>query len=262
MPALYFGQSQSALLGVFSEAASNVRRDHGVVLCPPIGQEHVRSHWAMRQLSVALNKAGFDCLRFDWFGVGDSAGELHEATLARWAEDLVAAKDELRDASGVRDVSLVGLRFGATLAALGAEEVDAANVVLWDPVVFGNRFVRSLRLLTDSLTTDSLRYFEASGRAERPPSELVGFDYGSSLLREIESVDLTERVPDAPLCLVRSFRSLELEALGRRLRDAKDATVRDVTLDSRWVSPDDVEELLLPGDALRAVTAYLEERTS
>ena len=239
-------------------------RDHGVVICPPIGQEHVRAHWALRQLATVLSRAGFHTLRFDWFGVGDSAGELADATLARWRENLVDAARALRERGGVQEVALVGLRLGATLAALGAAAVRPSAIVLWDPVVEGARYLDELGRLTRTLAADPHRYWEPPDPAHRvPEGELVGFDYGPSLRAELAALDLGagEAIPRVPLCLLRSSGGGELEAFAARLRRAgRDVTVRDTAVRASWTDPDDIERLLLPGDATGAITELLEAR--
>lgn len=263
MTALFFGDSASALLGVWSQPPDGTERDHGVVLCPPIGQEHVRTHWALRQVAAALNRAGFHCLRFDWFGVGDSAGELRDASLARWREDLASAAQELRDTAGVEKISLVGLRVGATIVALAASAVRPSAIVLWDPVVDGRAYVAGLADLTRRLLTDHERYWNVDPMRAPRASELVGFDYGDPLRAELTQLDLTgvTALPQVPLCLVRSSDAADLQAFGARLRtDHRAVELRDTELRAGWTNPDEVERLLLPGDALRTLTGFLEAR--
>jgi alpha/beta superfamily hydrolase len=265
MTAFFFGDSASPLFGVWSQPSDGLDRDHGVLLCPPIAQEHVRTHWAFRQATTALCRAGFHCLRFDWFGVGDSAGDLRHATLARWKADLATAAQELRDAAGVRSVSLVGLRFGATVAALGWEDVRPSSLVLWDPIVCGREYAASLEQLTRKLLTDPLRYWDLKGARSSQRGELVGFDFGADLLAEIERTELSPAMPlpDAPVCLLRSSSDPQLEVLGERLRASPaGAEVHDAEMQAKWESPKDVEELLLPGDAIRLLTNFLKSHAT
>ena len=57
-------------------------------------------------------------LRFDYSSTGDSGGAGTDASIAAWLEDVDWAIDELMDNAGVDEISVVGLRFGAALAAL------------------------------------------------------------------------------------------------------------------------------------------------
>jgi len=261
MTALFFGDSGSALLGVWSPPDGE-DRNHGVVICPPIGQEHVRTHWALRQVATALARAGFHAFRFDWFGVGDSAGELREASLARWQVDLATAVQELRDTAGVQRVSLVGLRMGATIAALAADAVRPTALVLWDPIVDGRAYVATLRSMTKTMLTDRQRYWNPDPRrVVTRPTELVGFEFGEQLVADLEHIDLRrhQRLPRGPVRLLDSCDDADLASFGEHIRASNhDVEITRTVLRTDWASVDEVERLLLPGDALRVVTSFLE----
>jgi alpha/beta superfamily hydrolase len=262
---IFLGNSENPLLGILVGPSGKLDRDHGVVICPPIGQEHVRTHWALRQVAAALCRAGFHCLRFDWFGVGDSAGELRDASLARWRADLIAAARALRDEAGVQQVSLLGLRIGASLAALGAAAVQPSAIVLWDPVVDGRRYVDELGRLTRELAADRERYWQVAPPRRPAAGELVGFDFGARLTAELAGLDLGggEQIPQVPLCLLRSSDEDGLGAFGRRLAGShRGAVVRDTETRASWTALDDIEKLLLPGDAAGAITGFLEARAA
>jgi pimeloyl-ACP methyl ester carboxylesterase len=265
MTALFFGDSSSALFGVWTQPPAGIDRDHGVVLCPPIGQEHVRTHWALRQLAAALNRAGFHCLRFDWFGVGDSAGELRDASIDRWRTDLADATQELRDTAGVQKISVVGVRLGATIVALASSDVRPSSLVLWDPVVRGTSYIEELSELTNELLTDRRRYWnvDPERRLDRP-TELVGFEYGARLVGELRALDLGvgDALPRVPTCLVRSSDAPALLTLGERLATRADVSVVDTEVLAGWDHPEEIERLLLPGDALRALAGFLEARAT
>lgn len=119
----------------------------GIVLCAPLGHEALWLHQAMRSLCERLAARGFAVLRFDYLGAGDSidTGSLVEPS--RWADEAIAAAAFLRRASGVERVSLIGIRFGATVAAQAAQAVGAASVALIAPVVAGRQYIRELGAL-------------------------------------------------------------------------------------------------------------------
>ena len=89
----------------------------------------------MRHLATKLSQAGFHTLRFDYFGTGDSAGDLIDADLTGWEGNAESAIEGLKDIAGAPRVTLVGMRIGATVAARAAarlaDEIEA--LVLWDP---------------------------------------------------------------------------------------------------------------------------------
>jgi pimeloyl-ACP methyl ester carboxylesterase len=245
--------------------SSAARRDHGVIICPPIAQEHVRAYWALRQVAVALTRAGFDCLRFDWFGVGDSSGELKDATIDRWRADVAAAAQELRDSSGVRTISVVGLRMGASIATLAAKTIRPKNLVLWDPIVSGKTYIDSLKRLTATVTTDSIRYWNPNPKKAVQSHELVGFDFGEKLIAEIEqqiAVSENEIIAAIPtstnMRILSSCDDAEVDSFIERAR-AKHPGILTHKTEVRvsWVDHGDVEELLLPGDCVPSVVRLL-----
>jgi uncharacterized protein len=146
MTPFYFGDGRRRLFGIYEPAVLVGKGKRGAVLCYPWGAEYVNAHRAMRQLSIRLSAAGIHSLRFDFFGTGDSAGEMVEASLPGWEADIEVAMEELRDIVDSARVSLIGLRLGATLAAGVAarrsRDVDA--LVLWDPILSGPKYLASL----------------------------------------------------------------------------------------------------------------------
>jgi pimeloyl-ACP methyl ester carboxylesterase len=94
--------------------------DPAVVVCPGgwYGTSTNRNRVFVR-LARRLGAAGATVIRFDWHGVGESAGEIDRYVLEEpFTDDVVAAADYLQ-ASGHRDITLVGVCFGAR-SALGA----------------------------------------------------------------------------------------------------------------------------------------------
>ncbi|MBK8256283.1 MAG: alpha/beta hydrolase [Polyangiaceae bacterium] len=159
MTPFFFGDSSSPLWGVVDEPPAAVERGHGVLICPPIGHEYVRCHWALRQVASTLAKQGHHVLRFDWHGVGDSSGSMFQATVARWCEDVHTASRELLDSTGVSSMSIVAVRLGAALAARAAKKVKARAFVVWDPVVDGASYINSLKRLHAKMLVDDKRFW-------------------------------------------------------------------------------------------------------
>jgi pimeloyl-ACP methyl ester carboxylesterase len=142
MEPFLFGERN--LLGIYHPSAGPAK-DSGVVLCPPILSEYMRAHGCLRQLAAELASLGHHVLRFDYFGTGDSAGDISGATVPIWLDDISAACEELRSVTGVMNVSLVGVRLGAALAASAAGNCEGVRrMVLWDPVDDGARYLKGV----------------------------------------------------------------------------------------------------------------------
>lgn len=135
MTPFYFGSSKRRLFGVYDPARPARGRQRAAVLCYPSGEEHVHAYRTMRQLATRLAQSGTHVLRFDYYGTGDSAGDTSDGDDAGWCSDILTAAAELKDMTGVPKVSLVGLRKGASLAALVAAKHpgEFEHLVLWEP---------------------------------------------------------------------------------------------------------------------------------
>jgi uncharacterized protein len=233
MTPLYFGDPQRRLFGLYSPASPGARRTRAVVLCSPWGQEYLRAHRSMRQLALRLTAAGIHVLRFDYYGTGDSAGDMIEGELPGWESDIEAAIEELMDSTGAQRVGLIGLRLGATLAARTAvrRRKEVESLVLWDPVVEGEEFVTQL------LALDSVEMGMPAPRQRpdgRPGWQLLGFPVSPTLRDELASAELCSLVPSLPArCLtITSGPSVSNMALRERLAARGDAAATFEQLDS------------------------------
>lgn len=210
--------SRGAALFAWLHSPGGPAASHGVVLCPTVGHEQVHAHRGLRHLAEAFAAAGFPTLRFDYHGTGDSAGtEAQPERLATWVANVRDAASWLRE-QGCSQITLVGLRFGATLAALAATEKSVDALILWAPVVTGRAFVRELKTLSKMSGTS----------AELPESrgvEAGGFLLTPETAAEFGTVDLRTARPQCRRALIvmrddvpedtrlrDHFRSLGIEA--------------------------------------------------
>ena len=137
----FFGSEP--LFGVY-HPAQDVDADKLVVICAPLFDEYRRSYRAMADFAAACSEKGYHVLRFDYLGTGDSYGELAEVdTINEWLTNIDDAIEEGCALSGADQVTLVGVRFGAALAA-GAQHPAVMQRILWDPIANGLDYTRWL----------------------------------------------------------------------------------------------------------------------
>jgi alpha-beta hydrolase superfamily lysophospholipase len=196
---VYFGSSGRRLFGLYSPAERKRSPSRAVVLCHPWGREYEHVHRSVRMLGSMLSTAGFDVLRFDYYGSGDAAGEAHEATLPGWEADVLAAVEEIRDTTGATRVALAGIRLGASLAARVAVRQRAAvqELVLWDPVVNGADYLEEL---WSEESDPGMRAWHLLARPAGAGGghEVQGYPLTDTLEREIRAVNLVDLVPSLP----------------------------------------------------------------
>lgn len=190
MKPLFFGEAERRLYGVYHPPTKPSR--HAVLLCYPGMQEYNAAHWMFRRLAASLSREGHHVLRFDYFGTGDSDGESDATTPESAIADVHMAIREVRDLSRAREVSLVGLRFGAACAAMACSGgFSARQLVLWDPVIYGSAYVRELEALDQRRNLVLLHADRTRGRRD----ELLGFPFTARVRAGTEAIDLTSGTP-------------------------------------------------------------------
>jgi pimeloyl-ACP methyl ester carboxylesterase len=119
--------------------------DTAVLICQGLAHDRLCAHRSLRQFADVLAANDYPTLRFDYPDIGDAAdlGEVEHWSV--WQHSVATAADWLRGHTGARRVVFVGVRVGAMLAALVAERRDdVAALLLLDPVLRGNSYIRQL----------------------------------------------------------------------------------------------------------------------
>ncbi|MEZ5287571.1 MAG: alpha/beta hydrolase [Vicinamibacterales bacterium] len=164
---LFFDSHGRQLFGVLHQAGTAIERP-AFVFCHPLAEEKLWAHRVFVAYARTLASMGYPVLRFDMTGNGDSGGEFSDLSLPIACEDVQSAMDEVRRRTGATAVSLLGLRFGATVAAQVAERSpDVRHLVQWAPITEGERYMQELLRL--NVMTQMATYKQV--RQERP--ELV-----------------------------------------------------------------------------------------
>jgi len=253
-----FGQPVPSLYGVFHPSGLRNARPHAVLFCNPFGQEAVRIHRFFGVLAHRLARAGVACLRFDYHASGESLGDDCEADLDRWVQDVVAADALLRQNAGVHEVDWVAPRLASALAVRASAQAPQRprQLVLWEPVVSGARYVDHLLEVHASVVADL-----PDGGVLTGDEEILGFGVSRRLLEQMRAV-----VP-ADYQLART-RRVTLVASHQRATDADEwvaalqrrgvAVQREtLSLDFDWTSEEAFNTALVPTAALNLLEAVL-----
>ena len=202
--ATFLEVSGQRLFAVFCRPQGRAQR--GVVLCHPLGEEKLWAHRALVTFSRDLAARGYAVIRFDFRGEGDSDADFQETTVETRLEDIAAvvAVLKLRQPSCV-DIALVGLRFGATLAALSAaRRNDITRLALWDPIVDGSAYAQSLLWINLAYQMAAFKrvvegrdkLVERMRRGEAVNIE--GYALTESFFRQISSIRMSDVLPAFP----------------------------------------------------------------
>jgi exosortase A-associated hydrolase 2 len=149
---LFFQNGPHSLFGVLHEADHGSQEGRAVVFCHPFGEEKLWTHRVFVSFARRLARDGFTVLRFDYMGNGDSDGDFSASSLQSARADVRCAIERVRRDGRAERVTLLGLRLGAMIAGLVAEEESAVDrLILWAPIVDGARYMQEL--LRANLTT-------------------------------------------------------------------------------------------------------------
>lgn len=261
----YFGANGRSLLGTLHFSPRLHAGSAAVLLCNPFGEEAARVHRAYRVLAGKLRDAGYATLRFDYSGTGDSSGEPADCTVEDWLDDLEAAIDELRRQSGSPRVVLVGLRFGATLAALCAQRqhLRIAHLVLWDPVVRGDHYLQELAGMHRAYMNEEMgeRWRTPSlGDDTRFPPEALGMPISDSLASQMADIDIAGTLPRANHVTVLSTRdSADMERLRSQWEACPALRWIDVIGGTSWNSDAALNSALVPAKEIATIVSGVME---
>jgi exosortase A-associated hydrolase 2 len=242
----FFGTGQRRLFGIYEAGTRGA-----IVLCHPFGQEYLRAHRSTRQLASQLVRAGFHVLRFDYFGTGDSGGDMTDGDLARWQGDVETAIDELKDTSGQSQVTLIGLRLGAALAAATAvRRSDVERLVLWDPVVSGEPYLSELARMSSIADWTSVL---------TRPHEILGFVLTPQLANQIRAVDLLKLVPQLPqrTLTILSDSVAAQGGLADLLRARGAPPLEHIPSEPSWLENKNTGVGAIPANVLQRIVAWL-----
>ena len=222
------------------------------ILVAPVLNEAAKSHLALTLLADRLARNGIVSLRYDHLGMGDSAGSVRDGTLDVWQAGLDALVDRMAsDFPGV-PLTVAGIRFGATLAALSEHEaID--QCVLWDPVTSGSRFVDQLEDHNRNAITMSNVSRRDAVQAEE--NEILGYACGPDLLETIRGIDLRTGLPSRANRIVCCARDDDQDPID----DARVRLARLPGAETGSEPPDSSPSLsiFLPGPALNVVFGEL-----
>lgn len=215
-----------------------------VVFCHPLFEERKNAYRCYVDTARLLAGRGIACLRFDYFGTGDSEGDHAETDLEAHLSGIRAAMAFVRERFGVLQTALLGLRLGATLAAhaVATDTVRSDLLILWEPVVSGRQLLsleRKRQKLRDALTKKEaaesgapIAENTADGSTSDDIIDLDGNAVSRKFWGELEGLSLPDALQAAErvrvLLLQISFReqaSPQIEALVAPLREREDIRV-------------------------------------
>lgn len=182
----FFGSAKRQQFGYMQAARRSDSSTSATLICPPIGHEYFRTHWATRRLAATLSRNNAHVFRFDYCGIGDSAGDFCDVnSIEELMHDAVAAATELATLTGIDKINVIGLRTGANIAVSLPSCCDVENLVLWEPQLSADQYVEQWRGMHRPMIDLWMTKLETENSATH--EEILGTRFSTSFLNELES---------------------------------------------------------------------------
>ena len=167
-----------------------------IVFVPPFGEEMNRCRALVSTQARHFAESGYSCTIIDFYGCGDSQGELRDASLQIWQENIRLTIETLQGEVDA-PVILWGLRLGAFIALDFAAKtgLEIESILLWQPVLSGERYVtqilrqRVAALAGKDLAPETTAQIKAKLMAGECV-EISGYTVGGTLMQDIEQLSL------------------------------------------------------------------------
>jgi exosortase A-associated hydrolase 2 len=147
-----------------------------------------QARWFARQ--------GLSCTVLDFYGTGESPGDLTDATVAIWQQNIAETIQQLL-ARHPADIYLWGCRLGALIGFdFMQKNSDAIHkLLLWQPIPDGKTLVKQiLRQRSAAQIQKGEKIQPGADRSGRPAPgdiiEVAGYRMGADLLASIEQLDM------------------------------------------------------------------------
>lgn len=167
-----------------------------IVFIPGFCEEMNRCRSLVATQARSFAAADYACTLIDFYGTGDSQGELRDATLRIWYDNISRTIEALKSEQDL-PVILWGMRLGGLFALDYAAKNPGTvqDIILWQPVCGAKVYItQMLRQRVASLmvrdlppeTTKEIRQRLEEGEEV----EIAGYLVRGPLVRDIEAIDL------------------------------------------------------------------------
>lgn len=198
IPVTFLNKDGFRLFGILHQPDSPGDSEVAIILLSPGVKTRVAPHRLYNKMAERFVALGYSVLRFDFYGLGDSEGEVRETDLAdlygaiqvgRYVNDTIAAMDWMQENYGTARFILSGLCGGAITGLLtGARDPRVTSLLgLGIPVILDGSNIDFTRYMTDAQLKGTrkgyLRKFNlANSRAWRSWLRFVTFRSHYSLI--------------------------------------------------------------------------------
>ena len=159
IPVTFTNNNNQKLFGIIHEPQDKPQKKIGIIILSPGIKSRVAPHRMYIKMARKFVELGFVVLRFDFYGLGDSEGEVDEEFVAdlygsiqvgRYIEDTKAAMDWMGKQYGINEFILSGLCGGAITGMFAGANDDRVIALhgLGIPVILDTSDVSQFNFIT------------------------------------------------------------------------------------------------------------------
>lgn len=176
-----------------------------IVYLPPFGEEMNRCRSLVAEQARQFAREGFSCTILDFYGTGESRGDLISASLPIWRQNIDDALEYLLGRHQC-PVYLWGCRLGSLIALdyVSERPETCKKLLLWQPVSSGGTFVTQLLRQRSAAmmqrgekaeSTSAMKQQLAAGSS----IDVGGYKLGGALLTAIDQLEVAGMLKDSVL---------------------------------------------------------------
>ncbi|MCM2681506.1 hypothetical protein [Echinimonas agarilytica] len=165
-----------------SETLSSSNTLGTVIFIPALLEEMNASRHLSSLAALELASHGLHCIQFDLFGTGDSSGDLQDATLELWQQNITDISAYAQTQS-VAPIHFIALRAGALLAPSSLP--NNSQIWAWHPILKGRHWAKPIQRTAALLSQQD---------AEKQCLEYAGYAIPKALLESMSKLDKTADV--------------------------------------------------------------------
>ncbi|MDJ0793298.1 MAG: alpha/beta hydrolase [Woeseiaceae bacterium] len=213
--AFFFGDrppGSAHLFGTVTHVSPSAKPAFAVLMCHAFSEERQKSYRSTYLFARQLASVGIPSMRFDYFGTGDSRGNLSDVTLHSMTDDTVEACHEIRERFQVDSIVLLGVRLGAAVATRAANRLgDIDRMIFWNPVIEGRRFLRDLTRTEAMINLARKKRPSAEQKVDVTGIEVDADTLSETMASQLKELDLASETQFASEFLVTGRKSDKIE---------------------------------------------------
>ncbi|OUS23396.1 hypothetical protein A9Q98_15040 [Thalassotalea sp. 42_200_T64] len=191
---------------LFVTQFGNSNSDTAVLCLPAITEELNLTRAVVAKQAQHFAQHRLPCFVLDYFGTGDSEGELEQADCDLWLENVLTAGEWLTQ-QGISKIILWGVRFGALLILAHQTKLHQSlpikKQLLWKPVTNGKQFARQLLRIKQATSIINASAKKTDWRQRilaGHDTEIAGYNITSRMLRSLEELQIdNDMLPESPI---------------------------------------------------------------